>query len=146
LIQEFRHKSAKDVSRIGNRLEFGFVEELSRVLEYYSIDQTDLDDSKIVLSRQHHRSPLNGEKSMSDGYVVGKGMVESKVQYVRQMIFQYLVCTEPEVKSHIESALMALFRFTEEERQVIDSRRKEDSQDTFSSFTNLLGSFSLSST
>lgn len=148
IIQEFRQKAAKDIGRIGERSDSGFVDELSRVLEYYSIDQHDMDDSKIILSRQHQRAPPVGDKgTMSDGYVVGKGMVESKVQYVRQMIFQYLVCTETEVKAHIESALMALFRFTEEERQVIEHRKNEEAQDTFSSITNsIFGSFSLTST
>ncbi len=146
LILEFRQKAAKYPENISKRSEIGFIDELSRVLEYYAIDTNDLDDSKLVLPRHHQRSLHIGDKSVTDGYVAGKGMVESKVQYVRQMVFQYLVCSEPEVKSHIEAALIALFRFTEEERGVIESRRKEESQDTFSSFTNLFGSFTASTT
>lgn len=75
----------------------------------------------------------------------GGGLMESKVQYVRQMVFQYLSCREVEVKLHIEAALMAIFRFNEEERTLIEDRKKEDSQDTLTSLASYLGSFSGSS-
>lgn len=74
--------------------------------------------------------------------VTGNGMMESKVKYIRQMVFQYLSCREPEVKLHIESALMAMFRFNDQERISIEERKKEESQDTLTSITNFLGGFS----
>lgn len=70
---------------------------------------------------------------------------ESKIQYIRQMIFQVLCCRDPEVRQHIESALMTLFRFTDQEKLAIDLRRKDESQDPLSSITNYLGSFTVSS-
>lgn len=126
-----------------------FVSEISRVLDFYNIDHWDLDEGKLVNSsrNQPNRSQSSTGKSGDGGQSgsVGKGgMAESKVQYVRQMIFQYLVCVEPEVKAHIEAALMAIFRFTDEEREVVDSRKKDDTQDTLASISSFLGSFSLS--
>jgi hypothetical protein len=154
MIQDFRAKeSAHENSGIQHHHHHGnraFAEELSRVLDFYHIDQQDLDDTKLISSRNqyHLRTSLPSDgvnsKLSNDGYVVGKGMAESKVQYVRQMVFQLLVCTETEVKAHIESALMALFRFSEEERAVIESRRKEDTQDALSSLASLWGSITTS--
>lgn len=69
------------------------------------------------------------------------GLMESKVKYIRQMVFQYLSCKEPEVKLHIESALMAIFRFNDQEREAIEERKAEESQDTLTSITNFLGAF-----
>lgn len=69
------------------------------------------------------------------------GMMESKVKYLRQMIFQYLSCRDVEVKLHIEGALMAIFRFNDQERYLIDERKREESQDTLVSITNFLTNF-----
>ncbi len=68
------------------------------------------------------------------------GMGESKIQYIRQMVFQYLSCKDGVVKPHIESALIAIFRFNTEEKQAIESRQKEEEgQDTLTSITQFLG-------
>ena len=130
-----------------------FVEELSRVLEFYNIDQLDLNDSHLVLSRQQQQRNRSmapyGDKSTTshDSQLLpGRGMAESKVQYVRQMVFQLLVCTEPEVKAHIEAALIALLRFTDEERQVIESRKRDEAQTPLSSIATLWESFTITST
>ena len=53
------------------------------------------------------------------GGLRGMGLGESKIQYVRHMVFQYLTCKDSIVKPHIESALVALFRFNELERLAI---------------------------
>eukprot|EP01035_Chromulina_nebulosa_P017343 gene17343-22889_t len=70
-----------------------------------------------------------------------KGIVESKIQYIRQMVFQYLSCKDSEVKLHIESALVAIFRFNDHEKAAIEQRVKDESQDTLTSITNFLGGF-----
>ena len=71
----------------------------------------------------------------------GMGLGESKIQYVRHMVFQYLTCKDSIVKPHIESALIALFRYNELERSAIDEQRKVDTEDTITSITNYLGLF-----
>ena len=70
--------------------------------------------------------------------------VSSKIQYVRHMIFQYLSCRDPEVKVHIETALMAIFRMTIAEREVIETIRKEEAQDALTSIADFFGSLSSS--
>lgn len=120
-------------------------------MEYYRIDQKDMDDARLLQPIKLATSPRtrgNGAvvagsslATGADSFTAGKGMAESKVQYVRHMIFQFLVCREPEVRAHIEAALMALFRFSEEERAAVASKAVEDSQDTLTSITNFIGSF-----
>jgi hypothetical protein len=57
------------------------------------------------------------------------------------MVFQYLSCKDLLVKPHIESALIALFRYNDLERLAIDEQRKADTEDTITSISNYLGSF-----
>ena len=76
------------------------------------------------------------------GGLRGMGLGESKIQYVRHMVFQYLTCKDSIVKPHIESALVALFRFNDLERLAIDEQRKADTEDTITSISNYLGIFS----
>jgi hypothetical protein len=115
-------------------------------VEYYHIDQRDLDDSRLLQPLKLASSPRNNGfhsngTTGGDSFTGGKGMAESKVQYVRQMIFQYLVCREPEVRAHIELALMTLFRFSDEERAAIESKTQEDTQDALTAITSFIGSF-----
>jgi len=72
----------------------------------------------------------------------GVGMSASKIKYVRHMVFKYLCCTDPEVKVHIETALMTIFRMSDWEKQMVEAKRREfeESQDTLSSITSFLGS------
>jgi hypothetical protein len=122
-----------------------FLQEIGRLLQFYHIDHHDLDESKLLIPRRpstpRSSTQLNSSESSGKGNTSSKGMAESKVQYVRQMVFQYLVCREPEVKQHIESALITLFRFSDEERDALLAKRKEESEDTLSSLTSFLGSF-----
>jgi hypothetical protein len=142
-----------------------FLQEIGRILQFYHIDHRDLDESKLLtpyrpptprspaFNRHPHSTTSGGGGSSSNQTSGGsggsgsgtsgggKGMAESKVQYVRQMIFQYLVCRETEVKEHIETALMTLFRFSDEEKETVLSKKKEENEDTFSSITSFLGSF-----
>ena len=69
------------------------------------------------------------------------GLGESKIQYVRHMVFQYLSCKDASVKPHMESALIALFRYNETERAAIEEIRKANDVDTIATITNFLGSF-----
>lgn len=115
-------------------------------VEYYHIDQRDLDDSRLLQPLKLASSPRNNGfhsngATGGESFTGGKGMAESKVQYVRQMIFQYLVCREPEVRAHIELALMTLFRFSDEERAAIESKTQEDTQDALTAITSFIGSF-----
>ena len=68
------------------------------------------------------------------------GLEAAKIQYIRQMVFQYLTCTDIEVKLHMETALMAIFRYNDTERNAIDEKRKENAQDTLTHITTFLGS------
>lgn len=72
------------------------------------------------------------------------GLGESKMQYIRSMVHQYLSCKDPVVRPHIESALIAIFRFNDQEREAIESRQREDELDTISSITSFLGSLTTS--
>jgi hypothetical protein len=65
-------------------------------------------------------------------------MDSSKLEYVKQMVFQYLVCKDSEVKQHLETALEAMFRFSDKEKASIEARRKESSQDTIAAISNFL--------
>lgn len=47
-------------------------------------------------------------------------MQESRMQYLRNLLYQYLTCTDQSVSEQMERALITIFRFTPEERQQID--------------------------
>jgi hypothetical protein len=82
-----------------------------------------------------------GNVSSSGGSLRSMGLGESKIQYVRHMVFQYLSCKDASVKPHMESALIALFRYNETERAAIEEQRKADDYDTIASISTFLGSF-----
>ena len=73
-------------------------------------------------------------------------MLESKNIYIRQMVLQYLLCKEPEVKVNIENALVAIFRFDASERDAISTKRLDetasygDALSLASSFTGIFSS------
>ena len=74
-----------------------------------------------------HSLGMLGTGSERGGSGVGSGgLGESKHQYIRHMLLQYLSCREPEVKQHIEHALLAMFRFSEAERALIEERKKSE--------------------
>lgn len=95
-----------------------------------------LDPFALSLS-SHYGGGSNG-----NGTEAGRkmGLSESKMQYIRHMVFQYLSCKDPVVRPHIESAVMAIFRFNEAERELIEERHKEETSDTILSLTGFLGS------
>ena len=69
----------------------------------------------------------------------GSKMSESKMQYIKQMVLQYLSCRDGVVRPHIEAALVAMLRFSEEERAAIELRRRDEAQDAISSIGSYLG-------
>ena len=83
-----------------------------------------------------------GQGGGGGGGMRNLGLGESKIQYVRHMVFQYLSCKDAIVKPHIESALIALFRYNDLERNAIDDKRRFDTEDTMTSISNYLGIFS----
>ena len=92
-----------------------------------------------------HRSGGGTLASMDDDHTAagadgGTGMTASKIKYVRHMVLQYLSCREPEVRAHIETALMAIFRLSPAEREVVESKRREETTDALSSISSFLGS------
>lgn len=91
-------------------------------------------------------TPINNNKDFSSNIISpfnsnsnATGTTDAKIKYLRGMVFRYLSCKDPEVKAHIESALMAIFRFAPEEKQVIEESRSEETTDTIASITNFLG-------
>eukprot|EP01041_Mallomonas_annulata_P001423 gene1423-2730_t len=53
--------------------------------------------------------------------------VEStKLLHLRHLVLQYLCCREPEVKEHMENALITLLRFSNQEKLSIIERKKEE--------------------
>lgn len=89
------------------------------------------EDRKIVKnfgadSSSKIRQPFHsGDVSVNERGNAGT-LGESKHQYIRHMILQYLSCKEPEVKLHIENALLAIFRFTEAEKSLIQERKDSE--------------------
>ena len=63
----------------------------------------------------------------------------SKMQYIKQMVFQYLVCKDAVVKLHVESALIAMFRFSDHEKNAIEETRRAEDVDTLTSISAFLG-------
>lgn len=83
----------------------------------------------------------NTDKSSvkSSGETRNVGLHESKLQYIKQMVYQYLSCRDTVVKAHIETALITLLRYSDEEKAAIELRSKEDNVDTISSISSFLG-------
>ena len=77
--------------------------------------------------------------------LASSGLQQSKMLYIKQMVFQYLICKDAEVKLHVESALIAIFRFSAAEKNAIVDTRKAEDVDTLTSITTFLGSFAGSS-
>jgi hypothetical protein len=145
MLDEYSHKQHDD--HWSNADIRSLWSDFMSAVEYYHIDQRDLDDSKLLQPPKLASSPrcnsgfYPNDSSSGESFTGGKGMAESKVQYVRQMVFQYLVCRESEVRAHIELALMTLFRFSEDERAAIEAKIQEDTQDTLTAITSFIGSF-----
>ena len=68
---------------------------------------------------------------------------EKKNVYIRQMVLQFLTCKESEVRVNIEAALVAIFRYGEDERKAIEERRVAEqadmASDALTTITSLFG-------
>ena len=67
------------------------------------------------------------ESSETNGQV-STNLHESKNQYIRQMVLQYLACKDRDVKINIEAALIAMFRFNTEEKAAIATARSTNAE------------------
>jgi hypothetical protein len=82
-------------------------------------------------------------------------LLESKYQYIRHLILQYLICKDEIVKNHMENAIIKIFRYNEMEKKLIEDKKKNemssittsvnDISDSLFSFSNMLSNFHLSS-
>jgi hypothetical protein len=75
-------------------------------------------------------------------------METSKLQYLRNLILQYLSCKDPVLRDHMENAIMTIFRYNDKERQAISLRKQEESGSEslfYSSITSLVSNISGSS-
>jgi hypothetical protein len=84
--------------------------------------------------------------AMASPSAVSTGLESSKLEYIKQMLYQYLTCRDGDVKAHMETAIEAIFRFTPRERLAIEERRRESSIDTLSSITSFLSGGSAATT
>lgn len=68
---------------------------------------------------------------------------DSKIVYIRQMFLQYLSCRDEVVRPHIQSALVAMFRFNEQERASIEEALKVEAplEETLTAITSFFESF-----
>lgn len=85
-------------------------------------------------SQTHHNN--NGAINNTTPTAPRQTLTESKIEYMRQTVLQYLICKDMEVKEHIEHALMTLFRFNEAEKAAIDARKKDDETDALTAITS----------
>ena len=72
------------------------------------------------------------------------GVEASKLQYVRNLILQYLTCQEPVLRDHMEQAIVTIFRYNEREKDRILQRKKNENPEeavlsSVRSFVNTLG-------
>ena len=68
---------------------------------------------------------------------------DSKIMYIRQMFLQYLSCRDEVVRPHIQAALIAMFRFNEQERLSIEEASKEEAplEETLTAISSFFESF-----
>lgn len=85
-----------------------------------------------------------GFRSASEEQVKGEGYSASRVQHSRHLVLQYLSCKDKDVRVHMEDALIALFRATEEEKAAIMQRRRMENGSSDSYVSSLSGIFGLS--
>lgn len=96
------------------------------------------------------RVGYNGPNSMSNSYQLTStsgpmvlNFQDSKIMYIRQMFLQYLSCRDEVVRPHIQSALIAMFRFNEQERGSIEEATKVEAplEETLTAISSFFESF-----
>jgi hypothetical protein len=83
--------------------------------------------------RRPRRAPPSSSSSSSSSIASGSSggvssdtgpLAAAKVQYLRQLLYKYLSSSEVGVREHMETALITLLRFNEQERKDIDGARR----------------------
>ena len=73
------------------------------------------------------REDSTGSRVFSEEVVLpssSRFMDSSKFEYIKNMVFQYLVCKDEEIRVNLEIAIESIFRFTEQQRKSIEERRR----------------------
>jgi len=133
----------KEFRRRVRALEQQRKDELEQIRLEAKINGNDQSFPRMDYDVDRNLKTSNSNSSNNWERAIRPSMGESKLQYVRQMVCQYLSCRDSVVKVHIESALIAMFRFNEQERIGIELRQKEEAQDLTTSITSFLGSFNV---
>ncbi len=115
--------------------------EANGLREFLTNNQSEISSSSYMnkldatsLDNTHSSNNIGNQSSFSD----------AKVSYIRSMFLQYLSCKDPVVKPHIESALIAIFRFNDKEKLLIDdAHQRQEAQDTITAITSFLGSLTV---
>jgi len=83
--------------------------------------------------RRPRRAPPSSSSSSSSTLGSGSAsgvssdtgpLAAAKVQYLRQLLYKYLSSSEAGVREHMETALITLLRFNDQERKDIDGARR----------------------
>lgn len=83
----------------------------------------------------------SGNSSRIQSY--GGGGETAKMEYIKNLILQYLCCKDIIVRNHMEIAIMQMFRFSDEEKSAIEDRKKGEEnyeEALLSSITNFVSS------
>lgn len=77
-------------------------------------------------SVDRRREEHAGSKVFSEEVVLSSSSVmdSSKFEYIKNMVFQYLICKDEEIRVNLEIAIESVFRFTEPQRRSIEERRR----------------------
>ena len=81
---------------------------------------------------------IHESHSVDDLTLTSHRFESSKLQYIKQMMYQYLVSRDEDVRNHLEVAFESIFQFSQKEREAIEARRKESVQDTLASISSYL--------
>jgi hypothetical protein len=107
-------------------------------------------EKKRERRRHEHHEPAH---SNGDHYFISSNathqsispMETSKLQYLRNLILQYLSCKDPILRDHMENAIVTIFRYNDKERQAIFLRKQEESGSDglfYSSITSIVNNLS----
>jgi len=121
--RDFRRRAtAAEQQRLAELEDFRrTVEELTKgSQEAHKTVQSSSSSSSSSSDRDRDNSDRNDASSSSGS----SNMLESKNLYIKQMVYQYLLCQEPEVRINIEAALVAMFRYNAEEKTAIGQARQ----------------------
>ena len=90
------------------------ISELKKELEESGLNGNIPHSSHYVNNQHNHANHFHQYSMNNADNCYGVTFADSKINYIRSMFLQYLCCKDPVVKPHIESALIAIFRYTDE--------------------------------